>query len=140
MRNKFKDSYVAYLLPMNMIRNAAAHDSCLIHKLRPPYPNTVSPNRELRHELLQLANISRDTLEKRLEQPAINDFSSLLHLYYRIVPLSERRESTEKLNRLFCGRMLENSDFYIKNESIKYSYEFMLKILDFYIDKHPKVV
>jgi len=139
-RNKFKDSYVAYLLPMNMIRNAAAHDNCLLHKLRPPFPSTVSPNRELRHELSQIGSISKNTLQMRLEQPAINDFSSLLYLYYRIVPPSVRGESTMILNKLFYSRMLKNSDYYSKNEQITHSYDFMIKILDYYIDKGPEIV
>ena len=56
------------------------------------------------------------------------------------MPPSVRGESTMILNKLFYSRMLKNSDYYSKNEQITHSYDFMIKILDYYIDKGPEIV
>jgi len=133
-RNKFKDSYVSFLHPLILIRNAAAHNNCLIHRLRPPFSGTVTPSYDLRNELLQHAKISKELLDKRLSHPAINDFAALLHLYSKIVPSDLREKSYSKLMSLFKGRMLVNREYYLKNEPIMSSYDFVLKILNYYID------
>jgi len=133
-RNKFKDSYVSFLHPLNLIRNAAAHNNCLIHKLKPPFSGTVAPSYDLRNELSQFAKIPRETLDKRLAHCAINDLTALIHLYSKIIPLEIRTQGFSKLRELFNVRMLNNCDYYIKNEFIIHSYEFMIKVLGFYLD------
>ena len=133
-RNNFKNTYISLLLPVNMIRNAAAHNNCLINRLRPPYGGRVSPCYELRNELLQNTVISKSILEKRLSHPAINDFSALLYLYSLIVPAKVRESSTNKLTELFNNRIPQNKEYYVKNESLRATYGFVLNVLHCFID------
>ena len=133
-RNSFSDSYVGLLLPVNMIRNAASHNNCLINRLRPPYSGYITPRYDLRNELSQRALISAKILEKRLTHPAIHDFASLLFLYSRMVPPTVRNQSYSRLKDLFYRRIPENKEYYSKNESLRACYDFVLKIVDFYID------
>ena len=134
-RNKFKDTNNLFLLPVNMIRNAAAHNNCLIHKLRPPYLSCVSPCYELRNELSQGTELSSSLLDKRLAHPAIHDFSALLFLYSRMVPDKEKSQMYDKIYSLFYNRIPKNKTFYNKNESLRNCYDFMLNVVNFYIDK-----
>ena len=129
-RNRFSNSYVNMLLPVKMIRNAAAHNNCLINRLRPPYSRKINPCYDLRNELTQNARISPKISEKKLSHPAIHDFAVLLYLYSRIVPRRERTYS--EIKDLFNVRMLRHKEYYAKNEVIKSSYEFTAKIVNFY--------
>jgi len=133
-RNKFTDSHVKLLIPINKIRNAAAHGNCLINHFRPPHTAVISPSYELRNEVMQNTGVTKAALDKRLAHPAIHDFSALLYLYKRIVPLSKRLISTEKVKFLFYSRMVENKAYYTKNEVLQACYEFTCKIVDYYCD------
>jgi len=134
-RNKFKDSYTSLVLPMNMIRNAASHNNCLINRLRPPYRECVSLCYELRNELSQHTSMSSTLIEKRLAHTAIHDFYALLYLFSRVVPVNLLERSYTNLRDLFYCRIPKNKEFYNKNEPLRNCYDFVLKIIDFYIDK-----
>ena len=132
LRNSFKDSYVSMLLPVNKIRNAAAHSNCLINHFRPPYTGVITPSYELRNEIMQHTKVTKVALDKRLAHPAIHDFAALLYLYTRVVPLSVRMDSCNNMKSLFHNRMLEHREYYEKNEVLKACYDFARKIVDFY--------
>jgi len=132
-RNKYKDSYLSLLLPMKVIRNAAAHNNCLIYHLKAPFSGVVKTNYELRNELTQNAKIPRESLNKRLAHPAINDFSAMLFLYSKVVPAEKSAQTHSKLKNLFFGRMVENKEYYKKNDSLCQYYEFALKIIKHFV-------
>jgi len=132
IRNNFSDSHEKLLVPINKIRNAAAHGNCLINHFRPPHTAVISPSYELRNEVMQYTGVTKAALDKRLAHPAIHDFSALLCFYKRIVPPSMQLISGGKLKALFYCRMLENKDYYKKNEVLQACYDFMCKIVDYY--------
>lgn len=131
-RNDFKESYANLLLPIKMIRNASAHNNCLINRLRPPYARNVTPRYDVRNELYQQIKVSRKAADKKLAHPAIHDFAVLLYLYSRIVPVSTRRFAYSELCELFNVRMLKHSNYYVKNDIIKSSYAFVVDIVNYY--------
>ena len=131
-RNKFIDNYTNMLLPIKMIRNAAAHGNCLINRLRSPYSRSIVPNYELKYELSQNVKISHKTLEKKLAHPAIHDFTVLLYLYSLIVPKTILEVTSLGLKDLFNNRMRKNANYYTKNQVILSSYDFVSKIVNFY--------
>jgi len=133
-RNNFKDSYLSLLLPINKIRNAAAHGNCLINHFRPPFTAVISPSYELRNDIMQNAGVTKVALDKRLAHPAIHDFAALLYLYKRVVPVSLRVVSGDMIKDLFNSRILKYKEYYEKNEVLKACYEFALKIVNYYID------
>jgi len=131
-RNNFKDSYANMLLPVKILRNAAAHNNCLINRLKPPYSRSINPSYKLRDELTQNVGLSKKQLEKKLVHPAIHDFATLLYLYSRIVPCPAREHAFANVKHLFEYRMLRHKDFYEKNEVLKSSYDFVRKIANYY--------
>jgi abortive infection bacteriophage resistance protein len=131
-RNKFRDTHVSLLLPVNKIRNAAAHGNCLLNHFRPPYTIVNSPCYDVRNEIMQHVGVTKVTLDKRLSHPVIHDFAALLFLYTRLVPSSARLDLCDKLKTLFEKRILEHGDYYEKNEVLKACYDFTRKVVDFY--------
>lgn len=131
-RNDFKDSYANLILPIKMIRNASAHNNCLINRLRPPYTRNVTPRYDIRNELYQQVKISHKAADKKLAHPAIHDFIVLLYLYSRIVPSSTKMYAYSELNDLFNSRMPRHSDYYVKNDILKSSYRFTADVVNYY--------
>lgn len=130
-RNHFKGTHEELLLPVKMIRNAAAHNNCLINCLRPPYSRTINPSYELKHIISQKTGINKNTVEKRLQHPTIHDFLSLLYLYCEIVPDPTRSKGLEKVKYLFGSRMQRNTSYYSKNQNITNYYTFVYKVINY---------
>jgi hypothetical protein len=132
-RNSFRDIYLNMLLPVRMLRNAAAHNNCMINRLKPPYSRTVAPCYELRNELVQEIGLSIKSIDKKLIHPTINDFATLLFLYSRLVPIRVREAAYRELRKLFHIRMLKNKEYFVKNQIISSNYEFTGCIVDYYV-------
>jgi len=131
-RNGIKNSHSIMIHPVRMLRNAAAHNSCLINRLRPPYSRDLPPSYDLRSELMQCVGLSKKSLDNKLIQPVIHDFATLLFLYSRIVPVSVRTQTFAEVNDLFSNRMLLHKEYYASNSAIESSYRFVKKIVEFY--------
>ena len=131
-RNGFGDSHLKMIHPIRMLRNAVAHNNCLLNRLRPPYSRSIPPNYDLRNELTNRAKISRKSIDNKLVHPVIHDFSVLLFVYSRIVPASVQEQMNIELSDLFNDRMLRNKDFYKGNSTIESSYCFVKKVIDYY--------
>jgi len=135
LRNKSDKSYSNMLLPVNMIRNAAAHNNCLINRLRPPYSREVTPCYELKYELSQYVKLKQNVSDKRLKHPAIHDFAALLYLYHRVVPDPTRKQTYGELDKLFNVRMLKRKEYFAKNEVVKSSYNYVADIVNYYVSQ-----
>jgi len=131
-RNKSNSSYINMLHPVRMLRNAAAHSNCLLNRLRPPYSRDITPNYELRSEMLNQIGISKKSLDNKFSHPLIYDFSALLFLFSRIVPPDVQTGTYNELINLFNNRMIKNKEFYSKNSTIVSSYDFMKKVISYY--------
>ena len=132
-RNNIKHPYTVMLHPIRMIRNAAAHDNCLINRLRPPYSRNITPSYDLRVELMQEAGISKKAIDNKLFHPLIHDFSTLMYVFSRIVPESSHNRIYSEIDYLFNTRMILNKDYYSKNNVIKSSYEILSQVISYYI-------
>jgi len=131
-RNDFGEVYLSLIHPVRMIRNAAAHNNCLINRLRPPYSRSNSPSYLLRSELMQNVGLSKKSLDNKLVHPVFHDFAALLFLFSKIVPESARERSYNEMNDLFYNRMLRNKEYYAKNNIIESCYNFVMKIIAHY--------
>ena len=56
-RNNFKNSFPNMLHPIRTLRNAVAHNNCLLNRLSPPYSRNIAPSYDLRSELMQQVGI-----------------------------------------------------------------------------------
>lgn len=129
-RNNFKDAFVEWLTPVRMIRNAAAHNNCLINRMRPPYSRTINPSYELKHIVSLGTKINKDTVRKKLSIPTTHDFLALLFLFNNIVPEPTKSKAFSEVNELFFERMPRNATYYTKNENITSNYYFIKKVLE----------
>jgi hypothetical protein len=113
-----------------MIRNAAAHNNCLLNQMRAPYSRSISPSYELRNAINKISSYKPDKVTQQLQNPTTHDFLALLLVYSKIVPESSRTKGLEAVKTLFNVRMLENKDYYAKQQGLVSTYRFVSEILN----------
>ena len=124
-----------------MIRNATAHNNCLLNSLRTSYNRSMDGqkysnkiNEQINTFIAQnIPSISRGTRKTRLQNIFINDFVATLHLFNLVVTSPYvRQHRFEELNTFISERCIKNKVYFEKNLSLVSSYEFIKKIVDFY--------
>ena len=132
--NKYKLS--GKLLPIKWLRNAAAHNNCLLNSLLPPYSKEISPNKNVMNTISRIKYMPKKTRESKMKNPIIHDFVVLLDVYCTIINSSRTiNYGLKTLSDFLKVRCLERKEYFEKNDTIKSSYEFLIKVLDFYIKK-----
>lgn len=139
-------NYSDYLKSIKFIRNAAAHNNCILSTLRKPNGlNKFSKTKKLANILGKIPEFrelsSRDAMMKN---PVIHDFVALLFVYNDIMKVSAtknvRNRKMEEIRHQFCdedGRIKKNKEYFDKNPYIKEAYSFICSIIK-YIDKKNK--
>ena len=131
---KFKGEYYYLINPVRLLRNAAAHNNCLLIGLN------KSPNDDFNFEhkvsqFLSQKGIKNTSLNKQLSKPIIHDFCVMLYLYSKVAPKSAQEHTYGELKELFEGRIIKNKDYYKNNSLIVSVYEFMLKVINIFYNE-----
>lgn len=127
---EFENDCRGYLYAIKMIRNAAAHNNCLLNQMRAPYSRPISPSYELRNTINRISSYKPDRVTQQLQNPTTHDFLALVIVYSKIVPKSSRTKGLDAAKALFNVRMLENKDYYAKQQGLINTYRFVAEILN----------
>lgn len=126
-----KDSFLNYLWAIKYIRNASAHNNCLLNSLRIPYSNSIRPNKEINTLISKFNGINKNSRKKKLKNPMIHDLVVLVIAFEKIVKSEMIKKKTfEELKYLFDERFMRNKDYFSKNDTIKSYYRFVKIIVD----------
>ena len=138
---KKSETIINLLWPVKFMRNASAHNNCLLNTLRNPYihthlfnnqKNTVEPNKELVQLLTKVPNISKDTRKKKITNPIIHDFIALLFLFNEVCTSETlKRKQFTKLYNLINTRFCKHKDYFTHDNLITSTYIFIKKIVDY---------
>lgn len=133
----FPDPYSGLLHPVKFLRNAAAHNNCLIIHLKDRgVVEHVSPKNKNNLRLNSIVGqIHKNQKGARLDfmkNTIIHDFIALLVVYNKLAPENSRKMAMRHLEDVFEGRMVENKDYFIGNGVITSSYAFVKTALDYY--------
>lgn len=119
----------AYLFKnVRELRNACAHNNCIINSLR---VNTTLhiPNFKIMQEIANIG-ISKKIRDKKMSNSAIQQIITLFYLNKKIVTsegiLKYQRRELNKLSK----RMEKSLIFFEKNDIIKSNFKFLIKIID----------
>ena len=125
-----------FLWSARIMRNAAAHNNCLLNSLKTPYTRRISLNWEVNTYISKILGIEKDSRTKKMSNPVVHDFVVMLHLFYRIVGSKQVKLHTMgELKELLENRFLKHRDYFSKNEIVKSNYEFISRIVDFYCEE-----
>lgn len=126
MSNKDKE-YISELNAVRSLRNACAHNNCLILDLMPTDNN--APSRTISQ--FSAAYIkSKDRRDRWLSVRVILEFATVLKVHSEMVSLSVKKHNLEEIQEIFNVRMKRNESFFLKNELIKSAYLFAKEIVD----------
>lgn len=130
---KTKGSMERYLWSVRFLRNAAAHNSCLLNSLRKPYSNRITPNKKIMNFLSKIKGISREARRNKMKNPVIHDFVVTLYVFNNVVTSKKIKQNTMKeLKDLIDNRLTANKGFFQKNQVILSHYEFVKKTIDYF--------
>jgi len=111
-----------FIYAIKNIRNAVAHNNCLINNLK---SKTKVPNNEIFNIVANIPNISTNLRQNKLKHYFLHDFVGLLYCYSALVKSEGlKKYQYKKLKALFYKRMLENKQFYKNNDTLKSSFKF----------------
>lgn len=137
--NRF--NYIPYLKSIKFIRNAAAHNNCILSSLKKPNgQGKFSKTNELTNVLGKAKGLENLNRERMMKNPVIHDFIALLFVYNDIMKVSAtkkmRNDKMGEIKHFFCdenGRMLKYKHYFEKSGDIKEAYLFVSNIIK-YID------
>lgn len=119
------------LFAVRCLRNAAAHNNCLLNSLKSPYTRKIKPSKFLNHFASTIPKIKETSREKKMSNPVIHDFVGLLYVYDKVVTSPKTREHfSSELHQLFDERMLSKKEYFQKNEVITSSYSFVVRAIN----------
>ncbi len=121
-----------FLNAVRDLRNACAHNNCLINNLRKDPDHEIYGR--IGNEIKRLNVMGETARSNKLKNPFLEDFACLLFTYHDVVTdISRREEAFQKLIDLFenpNGVMLRHADWFKGNTLLKSSYDFCKNILD----------
>ncbi len=127
------------------IRNASAHNNCLLNSLRKPYMHThlfnkkrnaIVPNKVLISLITKIPTISKNSRKKKLSNPIIHDFIALLFLFDIVCNSPKLKEKQfNNLHNLINVRFIEHKDYFSYDNVFTSNYEFVKKIVDYLYEK-----
>lgn len=118
----------ALLQPVKYLRNAAAHNNCLLNNLRGIY--TVNANKTLCQKVAEIPTIGPEARRKRMKVPVIHDFAALLFVFEEVVNSKGIRQNTVAVLDEFVERCLRHKEYFVKNDAIKANFNFAQKLID----------
>lgn len=134
------DDYSNYLGSIKFLRNAAAHNNCLLNSIRAPYNIKLHKTESFARELSKIKGLSETSRNKWLKNPVIHDFLVLVYMFLRITKSKAIKcHGIEEISLLFNERMLRHKDYFIgNNDSLVSSYQFTQRVLKYFINKYRK--
>lgn len=121
------------LFPVKSIRNAAAHNNCILNSLQHPYYSKITPSIQVETFVSTVPSLKKSKSRKtKLSNPVIHDFVALLYLFDKICTSNKTKYYTyERLYNFFHDRLTYHADYFKENACIISTYEFVVKIVDF---------
>ncbi len=127
-----KSEFKCHIDSIRRIRNAAAHNSCMLCNFRsiPKFNYDV----EINFELLSAGlGIGPGVISSCLKVPLLNDFAVMLSVYTRLLTSPKVKQKTfEEMQNFFDTRMILHKDYFERYTNIKNAYQFARAVLGYY--------
>ena len=129
---RFKN-YIDYLGSIKYLRNAAAHNTCLLNSVKKPYTRKISKTKKIMETLAASFKLS-NAEKKKMENPLIHDFIILLYVYNDLLNTPKNRSLRESgmnmLEDILTKTFLRKKEWFSKNDALRENYLFVMKIFN----------
>ena len=134
-----ESDFSSYLWSIKFLRNAAAHNNCLLNSLKAPFHVTIHKTKDILFEISKIKGISANAREKWMSNPVIHDFVILVFVYVKLIKSPGiKQKGIDNLHWLFNERMPKHKEYFEKNNTITESYKFTSKIVNYFCNKYRK--
>lgn len=129
-----KESMIDYLWSVKFLRNAVAHNSCLINTLKTPY-TIIRKNKKINTYVSKIKEVRPEERIKKMKNPIIHDFVVTLYVLVHMISSDDLRKSAIiELKDLIDNRFIQNKEYFEKNQIIITNYKFIKKIVDYFYE------
>ncbi|MCQ2743471.1 MAG: Abi family protein [bacterium] len=128
LENPIKD----ILFPIKYLRNASAHNNCVLNSLKRSNHTGFSANKKVNSYVSKIKNISKNSRNKCMSIPVLHDFAALLMVYVKVVNSESVLKHTADDLQSFLDRFNRNKEYYALNNVINMAYIFLEKVIDNY--------
>ena len=112
------------------LRNACAHNNCIMHDLNPS--KNTKPKAEINNIISQIPSIGNNQRNKKLSNQFILEFVTLLYVYNLLVSPDMKKHTYEDLKNFADHRLIRHIDYFNNQPLVKSSIEFLRKVIDFF--------
>ncbi|MGN1115393.1 MAG: Abi family protein [Candidatus Ornithomonoglobus sp.] len=128
-KRNFLDIDINMLNSVRDLRNASVHHNCIINQLK---KGDNQPLLKITQFVGGINGIGEKSRRRKLSNKFLYDFTTLLYVYNNLVMGTEmKRRRIGELSALVNNRMNKHSDYFVTNEVIKSSFEFMRKVVNY---------
>lgn len=136
----FKESMINMLMPIKFLRNAAAHNNCLLNRLKDNSDDDrltkeIQPNKRIVKFVSEIKTISALVRGSKMQNHVIHDFVTLIYVHERIVTSKRTREHFHEELKELIERFYKHEEYFEKNQLIKSYWDFLRKVVDFVAQK-----
>ncbi|MBR5032425.1 MAG: Abi family protein [Treponema sp.] len=127
-----KSEYKSHIDSIRRIRNAAAHNSCMLCNFKPV--SNFAYDVGINFDLLDAGlGISPGLITSCLKVPLLNDFAVMLSVYTKLLTSPKVKQKTfEEMKEFFDDRMILHKEYFEGFSNIKNAYKFARAVLDYY--------
>lgn len=118
------------MFPVKCLRNAAAHNNCVLNSLKRADHKDFSANKKVNSYVAKIKSITASSRRNCMAVPALHDFAALLMVYIEIVGSRAALEHTVRDLNEFLERFHRHADYYTSNTDITKTYNFFQKLID----------
>lgn len=119
------------LKPIQWLRNAAAHNNCIINDLTIPTEPFFEINKKVNTFVSKINGISAKAREKKLSNRSMHDFIVMLYVFNRVCSENVKQHTMENLKDFVDGRMVYHKNYFTKNALLQSNYIFFKKVVDY---------
>ena len=127
-------NYSSYLGSIKFLRNAAAHNNCLLNSIRKPYQTKINKTMKVMDKLSKIKKLPT-SYKYKMSNPVIHDFVTLLFVYSDLLNYPANRSMREKgietVKHFFYTMVVRKKEYFLKNDVLCDNYNFMCLILKF---------
>jgi len=124
-----KNKYAGNINTVKSLRNACAHNNCILANLRVDL--SCIPNTNISRFVSTVPGIGKTARKRNLSRRPLLEFVTLLFVYKLFVSESLKKHRFAELKKLVNDRMKRNSSFFKDQQAIVSAYKFLQKIVDF---------
>lgn len=115
------------LQPIKNLRNACAHNNCLLNNLN---VGTTKPNHHISTYIASIKTIGKEERVKKLSCRPLFEIVCLLKTYSEIVSPKVKMYGLKALKDFADNRMFIHKSYYANNQVINTAFDFFKKVLD----------